>query len=507
MRFVLVGILLIAAAIRLPLLDTVPAAMFSDELSTGYDAYSLLQTGRDIYGESWPILTRSFNTYPEASYRYLTMPSVALLGLTSTAVRLPAALIGILTVYVLFLLGREVYGPVIGLGAAAALALSPWHIQFSRIGFRSILLPLLVAVGLLFWMRFLRGKRPHDLMIGALSIALSLYSYISARVFVPFLILALVVVYFQDIRQAGRVVWGAVGVGLVAVGILLPIWISETGMVRLTQTGLVDPTEMIANYLSYFSPDFLFWSGDPELRHSPSAFGQLHVFEAVFVVAGLITIWKRRSRFDSLLLAWLLLYPIPAFLISPDHALRSVAGIGVFAILSGIGIGKLWSFGSGQRQWVMRVAIVIVLIGSGAAHASHYFGRYAAESATSWQYGVKEAFDYALDSDYRCVIVSNNGYLYPPYIFPLFYDAFPPDIYQQLPMEDRVRQWMHRPKPLGTMYVKRVSDIRLNRGRCLIILRPDEVPILGANGYEPIPMKTISSPTGEPVLELVELNK
>lgn len=74
-RLELAAILLLAALLRVPFLSSVPNGFYSVEASTGYDAYSILQTGKDQYGEFLPLFMRSFGDYVEASYRYVMSPS------------------------------------------------------------------------------------------------------------------------------------------------------------------------------------------------------------------------------------------------------------------------------------------------------------------------------------------------------------------------------------------------------------------------------------------------
>ena len=102
----LAAVLLIAALLRLPALDRVPPGLFLDEASRGYDAYALLRTGADQYGVRWPLFAEGLDDYTPTLYTVLVIPSVALLGLTEVAVRLPAALVGIATVGTTHLLGR-----------------------------------------------------------------------------------------------------------------------------------------------------------------------------------------------------------------------------------------------------------------------------------------------------------------------------------------------------------------------------------------------------------------
>src|SRR5687767_5088948 len=91
----LTGILVLAAVFRLPYLDRVPNGLFLDEASRGYDAYALLKTGADQFGVRWPLFAEGLDDFTPTLYTVLVIPAVAALGLTETAVRLPAALAGI----------------------------------------------------------------------------------------------------------------------------------------------------------------------------------------------------------------------------------------------------------------------------------------------------------------------------------------------------------------------------------------------------------------------------
>src|SRR5688572_9788793 len=123
----------LALVLRVWRLDRVPPGFHVDEASFGYNAFALLHTGRDEYGARLPLIFRAFGEYKRPAYVYAAVPAVALLGPTPLAVRLPAALAGTLAVPLLYavaalLLRRP--GPA--LCAAGMLAVSPWHLQFSR---------------------------------------------------------------------------------------------------------------------------------------------------------------------------------------------------------------------------------------------------------------------------------------------------------------------------------------------------------------------------------------
>src|SRR3990167_9272644 len=106
-KLVLVVILTIAAILRLWNLDTNPPHLYSDEAAIGYNAYSILKTGRDEHGEFLPIVFKSFGDWKPGLYVYLTVPFVAVLGLNEWAARLPGALSGVLAVLLVYLVVGE----------------------------------------------------------------------------------------------------------------------------------------------------------------------------------------------------------------------------------------------------------------------------------------------------------------------------------------------------------------------------------------------------------------
>src|SRR3990170_2242804 len=105
-KILLLLIVLMSLFLRFWRLGEYPA-LNADEAALGYNAYSLIQTGRDEHGNPWPIHFQSFNDWKPGLYVYLAIPFIKLLGLTELAVRLPGALLGVGTVAVLYFLVKE----------------------------------------------------------------------------------------------------------------------------------------------------------------------------------------------------------------------------------------------------------------------------------------------------------------------------------------------------------------------------------------------------------------
>ena len=141
-------ILLVAASLRLYQVGSVPPSPDWDEAALGYNAYSILLTGRDEYGKFMPVILQSFDDYKPALYMYLIVPFIPIFGVSIISVRLPSVIFGVLTVLATYFLVKELfdklrtkdgkdYSKQFALLASFLLAISPWHIQFSRIAFET----------------------------------------------------------------------------------------------------------------------------------------------------------------------------------------------------------------------------------------------------------------------------------------------------------------------------------------------------------------------------------
>jgi len=211
-KIILIGIILLAAVLRLWKLNSYPA-LNADEAAIGYNAYSLIQTGLDEHGHPWPIHFQSFNDYKPGAYFYLVLPFVKVMGLSEWAVRLPNAIFGILTVFVLYLFVIELFGyglrvsslkansslitrhKQIGLLASFLLAISPWHIHFSRGGWEVNTSTFFILTGVFLFLKFVNNKNWRYLSFGIFSFVISMYTYHAARIIVPLMGLGVSVIY------------------------------------------------------------------------------------------------------------------------------------------------------------------------------------------------------------------------------------------------------------------------------------------------------------------------
>ncbi len=510
----LLAILVIATLLRVLFLGTIPNGFFCDEASNAYDSYSILNTLRDQHGAFLPFFTRSIDDYREALFIYLGIPFIKIFGLNEFAARLPAAFTGILTVLVIYYLVKELFDKQTALIASLLLAISPWHIQFSRIAFRAILIPLLFCLALLFFVKSF--QKPKYLPISALIFGFSLYTYASARVFVPLFMLGLVIIFwrhFWDNKQ--QTIIALILFSAIFIPLLL-FWISPEGMARAKGTGLeLDPLTIGKYYLSYFKPQFLFLKGDYIPRHSPAKIGELYYFEIITVIWGLISIIRLNNKARSIILLWLFLYPLPAAITSPVHALRAIAGIPLFVIISAYGLVKIINFLEVKRKGISIFIISGILLASLAIITRVYFISYPTYTTHAWQYGMREAIEYAEKNNYQSVVISSKVYFQKCgslHTFIPFYTKYPPQEYQeQYPITPVKRKQLFLGE--ANHQIEKYSIVSLNKDfinsnkNSLYIIAPKDLKTIQDQGYKWSEVYTVTDKRGIEYLKLIELSQ
>jgi hypothetical protein len=404
----------------------------------------VLHTGRDQYGQRFPLVFRALGDQREALLPYLIVVSEALLGPTDFAVRLPAALAGIALVGAVFLLGRDSFDARMGLLAALFLAISPWHVQVSRLAFRAGLLPLTTALGL--WLFSVALRRPWLMFPAGAVLGLGLHTYLAARLFLPLLLLGLLLIERHALfrpRRRGRG-FAAIGsrpvvpllTGVAVVALPLVVWglrhpAEFVGHAAESAGGgppLAQAVDAFGRYIAYLGPRHLLTQGDPYPVPSTGRFGALTWPLAPLFVIGLLTMVRRRSRTDLLLLWWLLIYPIPAVLTRGAHPdwLRASAGIGALELVTAAG-GMVMA-GLVTRLPPRRLIIaawVTALAANTGWFLYDYTYRFPERAAVAFNDGIATAVQRltALEGGYRLVILpAEVPAIHDLYLFHARYD-------------------------------------------------------------------------------------
>jgi 4-amino-4-deoxy-L-arabinose transferase-like glycosyltransferase len=371
------GILLVAAALRLVALDQYPPGLHSDEAVNGWNAYCLLKTGRDQFGAAWPVFyIRALGENRSALFCYLLLPFQALGGLNLWTLRLPAALAGVLTVGLLYWVGRRLFDRPTGLIAAALLAVLPAHIQMTRWGHEASVAPLLVLLPLaaLLWAGLppADGAGPRRIGRAALAGLLSgtcCYGYPAVRLFLPPFLCAVGLLNWRRWSTAARTPGGRGAALAYVVGLVLTfgplVYMHVTYPEVMNKRGhmtwiwrAADPLSqqvlsVLERYSGHFGLDFLFRYGDVDETVWAVPFGYLPRYYGVLLVAGLaVAAWRfRRCAGARVLLAGVALFPFgDALNYHPSlHGLRSSVGLWSLALVAALGLARVWHWLHARR--------------------------------------------------------------------------------------------------------------------------------------------------------------
>jgi len=247
-KIILVCILFLAFILRFYKLGQNPPSLTWDETAIGYNAYSILKTGRDEHGRFLPInYFTSFGDYKPPISVYLTIPSVAIFGLNEFSTRFPSAFLGTLTVLITYFLVKKMFNKDSGVTkfislsnkgqslktkrtvlkkesnrlksvisnllnleprtsslepaiASLLLAISPWHILSSRAGFEANIATFFIVLGAYFFIKAIKNKG-WLLLLSAFCFLLSIYTFNTPRLFVPIFLFGLSIIYRKKLFQ------------------------------------------------------------------------------------------------------------------------------------------------------------------------------------------------------------------------------------------------------------------------------------------------------------------
>lgn len=466
-------IVILSVFLRFWKLGSYPA-LNADEAAIGYNVYSLIQTGADEHGNSWPIHFQSFNDFKPGGYFYTVFPFVAVFGLNEWSVRVPNAIFSVLSVLLVYLLSTEVFdkknqrGKLTGIMAALFLTISPWHIHFSRGGWEVNTATFFMLSGIYLFLKYASSQKFLFLLFSGLSFSASLYTYHAARVIVPLLGLGIIIFYFDLVKSNmkqlllaalicgiavfplakdllnGQVSSRAIGVGLFAdPGPLSRIneqrgeHLDYSGMAakvyhnKLINYGLA----FLDNWSDHYHGEFLFLSGDVIERNRVPETGQMYMFDFIFVLIGLYWLILRKAKSSNLIIWWFVIAPTAAALtFQSPHALRSQNMVIPLVVISAHGLVVIFDYFRNKNHAPINIfftfVITIVISISFLRYLHMYWVHMAKEYKYSSQYGVKELVSY-LDKEVgrdKKVLVTDR--YDQPYILFLFYLKYDPIRFQ-----------------------------------------------------------------------------
>lgn len=369
-KYIIIFLVVLAATIiRFYQLDQIPPGLIIDEASEGYNAFSILNTGKDRYGQNFPILFRSFGSFQAPLYTYLSIVPIYFFGNSIFSIHFVSAVSGVVLVIItLILLVNAVKRREIGLAALAAflVAVSPWAVFFSRIGTEASLGVTLFVLS--FLILYLSLSRFWLFPPAVLVLGLSTHAYYSERL-ISILFLAGFILLFKKslLLKKKLLILGIVIFLLTQIphfmiagsGALTrrlnqveyfskQFFQSNSGSLRFVPFGrpLFIAREFFSQYWAYFSPKNLFFDPDPQAARSMPDLSVFYSWMIIPFIFGLRSfVISRLSKLDRMIILLVILSPIPASLTrDPFSSIRSLVFLWSITVIIARGVNYLANF-------------------------------------------------------------------------------------------------------------------------------------------------------------------
>lgn len=465
-KVLLIAILILASFLRLWHLGNNPPSVNWDEASIGYNAYSIAKTGRDEFGNRFPVVFRSLNDYKPPLYIYTDSLLVKFFGLSPETVRLPAAAFGILSVLFTYLLIKKLTGDkVLALFSGFLMSVSPWHLSFSRSAVESGFALFFIIAGAYFFLLGLDKK--NYLVLSAAFFGLSLYAYQSPRIFVPLLLIFLFFWKREYFLQKRKELFLFL---LVFLLFFLPLMVylsvpqNQSRFRGVSIFDNPDPFDQVANlprrfllkisddhssgvskvlhnrrvaaflvlargYFAHFNLNYLFLPGGPATYATPEV-GQMYLIELPFFLLGFYFLVRYKRPGYMLVLFWIFSAPVvAAATIQIPNSVRSENMLPMIEVVSAAGIIETIKRYGNKK---MLVVFSIAFSGNVFFYLHQYHIHMPLENSKNWQYGWPELINFTEShKEYKKVIFfpEIQTILDKSHAFVLFYTKYDPDTY------------------------------------------------------------------------------
>lgn len=428
--FLLIGV---GVFLRLFHFGQIPVSLYWDEMAIWDDAQSIATTGKDMFDRSaWQPIFISYGDFKLPVYIWLTSLVTFFVKQPLVGVRIVSLLAGLSMIPAVYLLSKQWGRSTQQSGIAAGLlAILPWSIHFSRVGFEAHLAAALIIWSLvcLFQVTAVNQKRWPRLLFAGLTFLLSIaafYTYFSVRYVWPVLFGLAVLLWWKRFRKHGFLV----GVLFIAwLAALIPMfradYFAASNQLRLSTVNVMTQPDRVnqvnlwrqragnttwsrvlynqktflaldlaCNMGPFFSAEYLFDTGDPNIRHGNGYTGLTWWTTAPLLLLGCIYLWKKDRRILLFLLGWWSVGILPAAVpLSVPHALRSLNAVAVMPLLAAAGLMWLIQLPHFKRRFLLGV-VTVGLFFEISMYSIHYFSVYPRLSASDWQDGYLQLAQY-----------------------------------------------------------------------------------------------------------------
>lgn len=469
-------VLLIAVIAIFWNLGKAPSGVLVDEASLGYNAYSVLQTGKDEWGDSFPLTLKSFGDYKPSGYIYFAIPFIKLLGLSPLSIRLPSAFAGLLSVLLVYLIIRSLTkNNLLSFICALILASSGWLIYMSRMAWEANVSLTLFLGGIYFLIN--SNKKILFLILSAFFLSLSLYVYVGYKILTPLFLIFFSYYFYRNKLLDKKSLKTYFIIFLIFCLPFLYETVYKGAATRFSQVNVfnqagtsmfineqrafcgmqnnktllsfcylfwnkatVTLTDFTKKYLANFSTDFLFFTGDSATFINNPDHGGLPFWLLPFFIIGIIEMLRNwNSSNYQLILLWLLISPIMPSLAGKPHFVRSNMLLIPVVIICGVGVLKViekLSLKNNFKKIVFTSFFTLILLTSLAVLMVDYLFIYT-KKAMAWDEYYLDIYKYLKTADQDYDVISIKKFNKHPYIYQLFYQSIDPKFFEDNVVRDK----------------------------------------------------------------------
>lgn len=428
-RKILIIIILIGAILRLYKLADYPINLSHDEITQLYDAISIAQTGKDIYGNFLPFIFPSVGDFKPPFYTYTVSVFYFLFGWKEIIVRLPASFFGILIIPAIYFFTLKLLkNKTISLAAAFFTAIAPFEIYFSRKSFENGAGILLMLMGFLSLFKYFEHKRSRWMYFSSIIFAAGMYTYFSHAIIIPFLITVFIFVYRHHFSSKFREYLLPILFFITLISPLIFMIFANPGVRFRSQTVFISQDRTLGSllelgrsnnpvqnflvqknttlsyifdrYLKQFDPIYLFANGLQLTNQGLLDSGPLLLVQLPFLFLGITFLIKKEglNKEKKFLTAWVLIGLLPSALTFEPHSPhRVVVVFTMLNVICAVGIYYLFNLLQRYKKYIyLFLALIIIIFGLNITYFLHiYFINYPFEKSVYLQYPFKQVAQFA----------------------------------------------------------------------------------------------------------------
>ncbi|MFH0864218.1 MAG: glycosyltransferase family 39 protein [Candidatus Gottesmanbacteria bacterium] len=490
---ILIIVVLLGFLLRYYRLSEIPIGLHIDEAQLGYNAFSLLKTGRDELGNFLPVHIKIWNYERPLLPTYLTIPGIVVFGLSEFGTRIDTSVIGTISILLVFLLTQSLFkNKALSLLSSFLFTISPWHVMLSRATSDAVIALFFYILGFLFSWRAYEKESKYSVFFSYLFFVLAFFSYLSTRIMIPII---LFIFFLMAVRAKKQVSLAFLGVTIIY--LIFPFtvfWASSTG--RFNQVSIINEhgtklileeqiredgnsfpifltrvfhnkiinfsLKAVENFSSYFTADFLIFKGGLPIRYYVPNMGILYFWELPFLLWGFIVLFSKRYRIENtfIIFLWIILGLFSSSLTIEETPNLQRALFILPALQWVVALGLLDLFIN--LRYFKKMVTITVLSMIIIWNCSYFIHQYTVHTflRRPWYrfYDMKELVSYvnSVKNKYTSVYLTFNST--EPYVYFLFYNQTNPNIYQKLIKEK------------GLEYTwNNIDNIKIIREECPII--------------------------------------